>query len=303
MARIPFGRNLTILFLTFIQGVLWSQTEEIRISARFFDVPTISVLEQLEQRYPVRFFFKEEWLKNDTLRVTLNNNTIQEAIEILFRDKPFTSKIIDKNVVIIPRADLAMLLGQIPNFSNGNGSDDKFTVIGSLSEAGKYKKASLTGQIIDGKTGEAVIGATIQPQNLPQGAVTNIQGNYKLMLTPGLYTLIVSSVGYEQALLNVKIISNGELTIELFDKSVTFDDIVIYGKRLDRNVSSHQMSLIEMNINEIGQLPSVSGGKDVLKGLTVMPGIKSSGEFIAPLFSNAHILRFRSALAAGVGCL
>jgi Domain of unknown function (DUF4974) len=118
MARIPFGRNLIILFLTFIQGVLWSQTEEIRISARFFDVPTISVLEQLEQHYPVRFYFKEEWLKNDTLRATLKNNTIQEALEILFRDKPFTSKIINKNVIIIPRSDLAMLLGQIPHWQS-----------------------------------------------------------------------------------------------------------------------------------------------------------------------------------------
>ena len=128
------------------------------------------------------------------------------------------------------------------------------------------------------------------------------------MLTPGLYTLIVSSVGYETAQYNIKVISSGEYKIELFDKSVRFDDIVIYGKRVDKNVSSHQMSLVELNMHEIGQLPSVAGGKDILKGLTMMPGVKSIGEFSsginvrgggedqnlylinsAPLFYTSHI--------------
>jgi len=61
-------------------------------------------------------------------------------------------------------------------------------------EAGKYKNASVTGKVTDGENGEPVIGATIQIQNLQQGVVSNTQGGYKLMLTPGLYTLIVSSV-------------------------------------------------------------------------------------------------------------
>jgi len=77
---------------------------------------------------------------------------------------------------------------------------------------------------------------------------------------------------------------------------------------MDRNVSSHQMSLVELDILEIGQLPSVAGGKDILKGLTIMPGIKSIGEFSsginvrgggedqnlylfnsAPLFYTSHV--------------
>jgi hypothetical protein len=195
----------------------------------------------------------------------------------------------------------------MPNFSN-NGSDEEFAVVGNLADVGKHKTASVTGLVTDGKTGEPVIGATIQIQNLQQGVVSNTEGTYKLLLTPGLYTLQVSSVGYETAEFNIKVISSGEFKMELFDKSVRFDDIVIYGQRLDKNVSSHQMSLVEMDIHEIGQLPSVSGGKDVLKGLTIMPGVKSIGEFSsginvrgggedqnlylinsAPLFYTAHV--------------
>ena len=176
-----------------------------------------------------------------------------------------------------------------------------------MKQAG-VKQPQLSGTVIDGETGDPVIGATIQIQNLQQGVVSNTEGFYKLMLSPGLYTLLVSSVGYEAAQFHIKVVSSGEYNIEIFDKSVRFDDIVIYGQRLDKNISSHQMSLVELNINEMGQLPSVAGGKDILKGLTIMPGVKSIGEFSsginvrgggedqnlylvnsAPLFYTTHI--------------
>ena len=297
-----------ILFCT-LSGFIWSQsTDNLRITESFNNKPVISVFNYLEQNYPIRFYYKDEWFARDTVTVRFSGHTLPEAVEMLLIRKPYTFRIINGNqVVFLPRADVALLSGQIPNYSS-NGSEDQFSLVGSLSEAGKQKMASVTGKVTDGKTGEPVIGATIQIQNLQQGVVSNTYGEYKLMLTPGLYTLQVSSVGYETALFNVKIVSNGDFGIELFDKSVKFDDIVIYGQRLDRNVSSHQMSLVELNIREIGQLPSVSGGKDILKGLTIMPGVKSIGEFSsginvrgggedqnlylinsAPLFYTAHV--------------
>jgi hypothetical protein len=96
--------------------------------------------------------------------------------------------------------------------------------------------------------------------------------------------------------------------MELFDKSIALDDIVIYGERVDKNISSYQMSLVELDNRSIKQLPSVAGGKDILKGLTTMPGVKSIGEFSsginvrgggedqnlylfngAPLFNTSHV--------------
>jgi hypothetical protein len=245
----------------------------------------------------------------DTVIVYFENKTIGEAMEIILSMGPYTYKIIHENqVIILPKEEVAMLLGQIQNFSNNDASDEQFTLVGNKGEAGKNKTATVKGFITEGKTGEPVIGATIQLENLTQGAVSNTKGFYKLNLAPGLYTLIVSSVGFEKAQYNVKIISNGELNMELFDKSVALDDIIIYGQRLDKNVSSHQMSLVELDNKAISQLPSGAGGKDILKGLTIMPGVKSIGEFssginvrgggedqnlylinAAPLFNTSHV--------------
>jgi len=266
-------------------------------------------LRYLENNFTVRFFYQDAWFNKDSINVRFSNHTLAEAMDIMLRNKPYTYRIISKNqIVFLPRAEVAILAGQIPNYSNNNGSETDFTLIGNLNEAGRSKTAAVSGTVIDGKTGDPVIGATIQIQNLQQGVVSNTEGFYKLMLSPGLYTLLVSSVGYEAAQFHIKVVSSGEYTIEIFDKSVRFDDIVIYGQRLDKNISSHQMSLVELNINEMGQLPSVAGGKDILKGLTIMPGVKSIGEFSsginvrgggedqnlylvnsAPLFYTTHI--------------
>jgi len=310
MSGIGSGRFPIIFFFLCLNGFIWAQPPDgVRITGSFSGIPTVQVLNQLEDQYPVRFFYKEEWFSSDTQNVTFRNNTIEEAVNILISGKPYTYRIINNNqVVLLPRAEVAILVGQMPNYSNKTESDEQFAQVGDLSEAGRQKTATVNGKVSDGKTGEPVIGATIQIQNLQQGVVSNTQGNYKLLLAPGLYTLIVSSVGYETSLFNIKVVSTGNYNIELFDKSVRFEEVVIYGQRMDRNVSSHQMSLVELDIREIGQLPSVSGGKDVIKGLTIMPGIKSIGEFSsginvrgggedqnlylvnsAPLFYTSHV--------------
>jgi hypothetical protein len=266
-------------------------------------------LDSVDAGFHVKSYYKSEWFENDYVSLSYENKSLEDVLLLMLSGKPFTYRIIQRNrVVFLPKDEVAMLVGQMLNYSGNNKSDEQFTLVGSQDKAGTSKTASISGVISDGRTGEPIIGATIKPENLPQGAVSNAEGIYKLILAPGLYTLIVSSVGFEQAQYNVKIVSNGELNIELFDKSVALDDIIIYGQRLDKNVSSHQMSMMELDNKAIGQLPSVAGGKDILKGLTIMPGVKSIGEFSsginvrgggedqnlylvnsAPLFNTSHV--------------
>ncbi len=310
MHLLNFRTFVYILVITFLsQKVFTQDPSEIILTGKFSHVPMASFLSSLESQYPVKFYFKGEWFENETVNISFENNTLEEVLLSALNGKPYTYRILGGNqVVFLPRDEVAVMVGQIQNYSTNEASNEQFTLVGNREEAGKHKTAAVSGLITDGKTGEPIIGATIQPENIAQGAVTNAEGFYRLILTPGMYTLIVSSVGFEKAQYNVKIISNGELNIELFDKSVAIEDIIIYGQRLDKNVTSHQMSLVELDKKAISQLPSVAGGKDILKGLTIMPGVKSIGEFssginvrgggedqnlylinMAPLFNTSHV--------------
>lgn len=304
--------NKRLVFFLFVlaPSLLWcQQPESLRISERFLQVPMISALNQIEAKYQVMFYYKEEWFRNDTLNVVITNNTLEESVKRILNGKPYIYRIInDSNVVFLPKEKAAAFLGQMTDYSVEASSDRNVILIGDEEDAGKLKTAVLSGQVTDGKTNDPVTGATIQVNNLPQGAVSNVQGNYKLMLTPGSYTLSVSCVGYEQCEYKVRIVGNGVLNIVLIDKTVTLNEVIVYGERVDRNITSHQMSIIKLDVKRLKQLPVVAGGKDILKGLTAMPGVKSVGEFSSginvrgggedqnlylvngtPLFNTSHI--------------
>lgn len=303
-------KNLAFFLLVLAPKLLLcQQTETLRISERFINEPMVSVLNQIESKYQIMFFYKEDWFRSDTINIVITNNTLEESVKKILNGKPYVYRIInDSNVVFLLKEKATALLGQMADYNNQVTLNRNVILIGDEEEAGKSKTVVLSGQVVEGKTGEPIIGATIQVNNLPLGAVTNVQGNYKLVLAPGFYTLKVSSVGFEQNEYDVKIISNGSQNFELFDMSAVLDEIVVYSQRVDRNITSHQMSLIELDAKGLIQLPAVAGGKDILKGLTAMPGIKSVGEFSSginvrgggedqnlylingtPLFNTSHV--------------
>jgi hypothetical protein len=272
-----------LLFFSFLLTPfsLWSQQDgPVRITERFVQLPMVSALDQLEDRYRVLFFYQEEWFRDDTLNIVLRNTTIEESVKRILTDKPFIYRIIDNNkVVFVLKEKAAVFLEHIPDYSDEDYLSRDVILIGDIENAGKSRTAVIAGQIIDGKTNEPVTGATVQVNNLPAGAVSNAMGNYTLMLAPGFYTLKLSSVGYEQREYKVKIIGDGTLNMELIDKTLALDEVIVYSERVDRNVSSHQMSIIRLDVKDIKQLPVVAGGMDIIKGLTAMPGVKSLGEF------------------------
>lgn len=278
--------------------------------------PLISALAQFESSYPVRFYYRTTWLKDDSVNVSFTGKSLEQAMTLIFKDKPLTFSILkDNHVVIMPGSKVEALTHIVSNYAGKESNGKDFVLIGKSEDGIKKKASVVTGKVTDAKTGEPVIGAIVQVDNLPLGSVTNVDGKYTLSLDAGFYTLKLSCIGYENNVFNVKVVNNGTFDMELFDRLIAFDDVVIRGERLDKNVSSHQMSLIELDSRTIRQLPAVAGASDILKGLTTMPGIKSIGEFSsginvrgggedqnlflfngAPVFNTTHVFGLLSVI-------
>jgi hypothetical protein len=309
----PFFRifHIFLFSLVLVSSLQAQEKEQLRLSGEYNDVSLISFLTEIESKYPVSFYFKEEWLSGYTISLSLNDIPVQEALQLALASVPYTFMTIDGNQFILaPKETLAELTGRIINFSfpeNTNASDATKT-IGNPGETASLKMIVITGTIRDGKNREPVIGATIQIENTNQGGVSDIHGKYKITIKPGLYTLNISSVGYERTVLPVRIYNEGSLDIELFDKLIPLGEVMVYGNRVDRNVSGNQLSTVELDPKLIDMLPMISGSRDIIKGLTMMPGVKSVGEFSsginvrgggedqnlyllngAPLFNTSHV--------------
>jgi hypothetical protein len=290
---------------------IWS----IKITANYNNIPLSSLLKDIEKKYPVKFYFKQNWFENDTVSINVQNATMAAFIDKLIDGKLFTVQVMNKTMIIfLPKDEVADILGQ--KREEGQDNSDLITIpIGNPNEVGKYSKVELKGKIVDGKNGDPLIGASIQVENTSIGAITNVKGNFSLTLAAGYHTLLISNMGYEKSEYKVKMISNGKHDFELFDKSLKINEITIFSKRVDKNVNRNQMSLLEIDAKGIKQLPSITGEKDILKTFTMMPGVKSVGEFgsginvrgggedqnlylieDAPIFNTSHVFGLLSVI-------
>ncbi len=137
---------------------------------------------------------------------------------------------------------------------------------------------TLSGNLRDAATGEALIGATVFVANQKLGAMTNNYGFYSLSL-PDADSLIVvySYVGYKAQAKSIAFHDDIALEISLMEANV-LDDVVITSDRNNENVSSNQMGVIDIPIEKIQQLPAILGEPDLLKIIQTLPGVQPGQE-------------------------
>lgn len=141
------------------------------------------------------------------------------------------------------------------------------------------KKVTISGTIKDASTGETLIGASVRIKELPQsGASSNNFGFYSLSAPEGDYTLIYTYVGYETQIKQASFHKTQVLDIKLAAKG-TLNEVVISSNRPNNDqIVSPQMGVEKLNMAQINKVPVVLGEKDILKTITLMPGVKSAGE-------------------------
>ncbi len=141
------------------------------------------------------------------------------------------------------------------------------------------KKYIISGTIKDESTGEQLIGATIRIKELPQtGTITNSYGFYSITAPEGEYTLLYTYVGYETFARQVSLHQSQTINIGLHSKSELREVVISADKPNNDNVASPQMGEEKLNMAQINNVPVLLGEKDILKTITLLPGIKSAGE-------------------------
>lgn len=63
-------------------------------------------------------------------------------------------------------------------------------------------KSSLNGKVVDNKTGEALVGVTVQIEGTEYKAYTDLDGNFTFNnINPGNYNLVLSLISYKSSLI------------------------------------------------------------------------------------------------------
>lgn len=141
------------------------------------------------------------------------------------------------------------------------------------------KRFTLSGTVKDAQTGETLIGASVRFEELgTAGSPTNSYGFFSLHAPAGVYRIICSYIGYEAVTQKISLYNNQVMNFELGSKA-DLDEVVISTNRPGNSqITSPQMGLEKLNMAQINMVPVVLGERDILKTITLMPGIKGGGE-------------------------
>ncbi|RNC79791.1 MAG: TonB-dependent receptor [Winogradskyella sp.] len=151
-------------------------------------------------------------------------------------------------------------------------------ILFSFSNSFAQNKFTLSGIITDKSTTETLIGVNIIIPELKTGTVTNEYGFYSITLQEGKYEIQISYLGYKTITETVDLTANISLNFNLEESAESLDEIVITEDVEKLNIRKPQMSVNSLSIKTIKQMPVVLGEVDVIKSITLLPGVTNAGE-------------------------
>ncbi|MFC1606356.1 carboxypeptidase-like regulatory domain-containing protein [Candidatus Latescibacterota bacterium] len=138
---------------------------------------------------------------------------------------------------------------------------------------------TISGHIRDSATGEGLVGAGYYIPALKAGGMTNDYGFYSLTVPAGSYVIRYSYIGYEPQEYTVEIISALKKDVELVEKSIIMDEVVVSGKsEEDTNVTSTETGTLRMSPQDVATVPILFGEQDILKSIQLLPGVSATSE-------------------------
>ncbi|MBK6483456.1 MAG: TonB-dependent receptor [Chitinophagaceae bacterium] len=145
----------------------------------------------------------------------------------------------------------------------------------------------IRGKVFDAFNNQPIEFATIVVQNTNSGAGTDAEGNYLVEgLKPGLYNIVVSSIGYKtKTVFEIQVSSAKEAQVDVPLESIVkeLDEVTVNSDAFNKSEES-PVSLRTIGVNEIQRNPG--GNRDISKVVQSFPGV---GQNVA--YRNDIIIR------------
>ncbi|MCC6727190.1 MAG: TonB-dependent receptor [Saprospiraceae bacterium] len=139
-------------------------------------------------------------------------------------------------------------------------------------------KLQLTGRVLDATNQEPLAGAVLHISPIDNNNVSGSEGDYKLKLSTGFYTIRIRSLGYEDYSVKIKIFQDATHDFLLKPSETALGEITVKEQRNDANVSAVMGSVEQLGIQKLERQAKFLGEMDVLRSLQGVAGVTSTGE-------------------------
>jgi TonB-dependent starch-binding outer membrane protein SusC len=207
------------------------------------------IFKEINRQTGYLFFYNRSWLKDARkVNIQVKNGSIEQALQICFKDQPFTYEIVDKTIVVKPKQ-------KSPNEETDLRNEPPPPI-------------DIKGRIVNEK-GEPVV-VSVQVKGTGKGTTTNDNGEFELKGVDDDATLVITGVSIES--FEVRVNGRSELALNAKVKNVIGENVTV-----EVNTGYQKISK-ERFVGSYAQLDSIAynnrAGMDIIGRLDgYIPGI------------------------------
>ncbi len=277
-------KYILILTAIFLAQFSVGQTTVKRASVSYQNQTMREILEGLEETFQVSIFHKNESWLDLRNSMSIEDKTIDEALEQLlsettngFLDYRGYAKIIAPRLLI--EQEYSSDYYKALEGSLSQSQDQETRKVGSIEQLNPNGLAILTGTVIDAQIEEPIIGATIIIEETDFGTTSDENGRFEIENIPaGVHQVRVSFLGYAEHLQEIEILGDGTYPVLLYKDAIQLSEVTIRARSADESVQNVQIGVETMDVQTIEKLPTFLGEVDVVKSFLLQPGVSTVGE-------------------------
>jgi hypothetical protein len=280
------------LSLFFLVYVLTLKAQDVSISGKFQNTPLLEVIEALEQKYTVHFFFDQATIEGIMVSADFQDTPLASCLESILDKERLKFHISrDNQVCIYKGVSLKKLFPEeerIELVRKESSPEEKISrdrlrllqyQIFNIGTPGNNVTgtAIVSGYLTDFENGLPVAGGNVYVAETQRGVISNGDGFYEIRLPLGNQTLNFSSIDMHATSRIINLYSDGRLDVVLETKFNLLEDVTVIGHGKG-NLGQVHIGMEEINIAKLKSIPALLGEPDVIKSLVMLPGVQTVGE-------------------------
>lgn len=204
--------KLKLVFIIIVAGITsatatTSYSQSAKLSLELRNMSLERVLDEIEKQSEFYFVFNQKQINvNRKTDISVKQGPIAEVLQELFTGTGVNYVILDKQILLTPEP--------ISNKIKGVSAEG-------------YQQKKISGSIVDGATGEPIIGANVIIEGTTIGVISDIDGKFSIDVANPNSVLVFSFVGYNTERVNLA--GQTSLDIKLIPDITKLDEVVVVG--------------------------------------------------------------------------
>lgn len=139
-------------------------------------------------------------------------------------------------------------------------------------------EATLTIRVLDAADRSPLVGVQVALDPCACGGITDETGTFSMVLSRRKYEVELFYLGFKGVQRPVDLTNSVTLELLMEEAVEQLSEVVLRARRISQNLESPQMGALQLEVQEIKKIPMATGEFDVLRGMTLLPGVNNAGE-------------------------